>query len=72
MQVDGLVKRVTLYEDFKRLIKKEVRSYYNNRQDKLIMRRRFPYEFKTVEHYGSSDKQNVPKSYLRKLIQVDD
>ena len=72
MQVDGLVKRVTLFEDFKRVIKKEVRSYYKNRQDKLIMRRRFPYQFKTIEHYGSSDKSNFQKSYLRKLIQVDD
>jgi len=32
------------------------------------MRRRFPYSFKTIEHYGSSEKQN----YLKKLIQVDD
>ena len=71
MQVDGLVKRVTLFEDFKRLIKKEVRSYYKCRQDKLMMRRRFPYLFKTIEHYGSSDKQ-YQRTYLRKLIQVDD
>lgn len=42
-QVDGLIKRITLYEDYKRLITKEIRSYYKNRRDKLIMRRRFPY-----------------------------
>lgn len=55
-QVDGLVKRVSIYEDFKRLILKEVRSYYRNRRDRLIMRRRFPYRFKTIEHYESSEK----------------
>lgn len=37
-----------------------------------MMRRRYPYKFKTIEHYGTSDKQNFQKSYLRKLIQVDD
>jgi len=50
-EVDGLVKRVTIYEDFKKLITKEIRSYFEHRRDKLIMRRRFPYEFKTIEHY---------------------
>ena len=67
-QVDGLVKKVTLYEDYKRIITREVRCYFRNRRDKLLMRRRFPYSFKTIEHYGSSEKQN----YLKKLIQVDD
>jgi hypothetical protein len=63
-QTDGLVKKVTIYEDYKRIITREVRCYYRNRRDKLLMRRRFPYNFKTIEHFGSSDKQN----YLKKLI----
>jgi hypothetical protein len=42
-QVDGLVRRITIYEDFKRLIVKEIRSYYKNRKDNLVLRRRFPY-----------------------------
>ena len=67
-QVDGLVKRITIYEDYKRLITREVRSYYKFRRDKLILRRRFPYEFKTIEHYESSEKTN----HWKKLIQVDD
>ena len=67
-QVDGLVKRVSIYEDYKRLITKEVRSYYRFRRDKLILRRRFPYEFKTIEHYEQSEKTNNWK----KMIQVDD
>ena len=53
-QVDGLVKRITLYEDYKRLITAEIRSYYSCRKDKLKIRRRFPYEFKLIEHYESS------------------
>ena len=67
-QVDGLVKRVSIYEDYKRLITKEVRSYYKFRRDKLILRRRFPYDFKTIEHYEQSEKTNNWK----KMIQVDD
>lgn len=67
-QVDGLVKRVSIYEDYKRLLVKEIRSYYRFRRDKLILRRRFPYEFKTIEHYEQSEKSNNWK----KLIQVDD
>lgn len=55
-QVDGLVKRITIYKDYKRLITQEIRSYYKCRKDKLIVRRRFPYEFKLIEHYESSDK----------------
>ena len=66
-QVDGLVKRVTIYDDYKRLITKEVRSFFKYRKDKLILRRRMPYEFKTIEHYESSEKQN----YWKKLIEVD-
>jgi hypothetical protein len=42
-QVDGLVKRTTLYKDYNRLIIDEVRSEYACRIDKLKMRRRFPY-----------------------------
>lgn len=63
-QVDGIVKRITIYEDYKRLIIKEIRSYYKNRRDKLILRRRFPYHFKLIEHYESSEKSH----YWKKLI----
>ena len=43
---------------------KETRSYFKNRRDKLILRRRMPYEFKTIEHYESSEKV----FYWKKLI----
>jgi hypothetical protein len=66
-QVDGLVKRISLYEDYKRLVVKEIRSYYSCRKDKLVVRRRFPYQFKLCEHYESS----AANSYWKKLISVD-
>jgi hypothetical protein len=59
---------LTIYEDFKRLILKEVRSFFQFRRDKLLLRRRFPYQFKTIEHYESSKHTN----HWKKLIQVDD
>jgi hypothetical protein len=66
-QVDGIVKRITLYEDFKRLIVQEVRSHFKNRKDNLVLRRRFPYQFKLVEHYDSSPSSH----YWKKIIQID-
>jgi hypothetical protein len=65
-QTDGLVRRITLYKDYGRLIVKEVRSEYACRIDKLIVRRRFPYEFKLVEHYESMED-----THWKKLIQID-
>ena len=65
--MDGLVKRITLYKDYKRLITSEIRCYYKSRKDKLVVRRRFPYEFKLVEHYESSDKSY----HWKKLVQID-
>lgn len=67
-EFDGLVKRLTLYEDYKKLIIKEIRSEFRNRRDKLTMRRRFPYKFKTIEHYDSS----AESFYTRKIISIDD
>jgi len=42
-QVDGIVKRITIYDDYKKLVIKERRTYFKNRRDKLTLRRRFPY-----------------------------
>ena len=74
-QVDGLIKRVTIYRDYKRLITQEIRSYYAGRKDKLILRRRFPYEFKLIEHYASSapsaSNQQTQSFHWKKLIQID-
>jgi hypothetical protein len=62
-----LITRITIYEDYKRLVIKEIRSFYKNRRDKLILRRRFTYQFKLIEHYESSEKSH----YWKKLIQID-
>jgi hypothetical protein len=66
-QVDGLVKKISIYEDYKRLILLETRSYFENRRDMLKLRRRFPYDFKLVEYYESSEKTN----YWRKQVYID-
>ena len=63
-QIDGLVKRVTVYEDYKRLIVNEIRSYFSNRRDKLLVRRRFPYQFKIIEEYAPSERTNYWKKYI--------
>ncbi len=64
--------RITLYRDFKRQIIEEVRCMYSNRADKLMMRRRFPYEFKTVEEYAPGKKTSSGlESHLKRLVQVD-
>jgi hypothetical protein len=60
-QPDGLVKRITLYKDYNRLIVDEVRSEYACRVDKLKVRRRFPYQFKLVEHYESQEDTHWKK-----------
>lgn len=66
-QIDGLVKKISIYHDFKRLILLESRSYYENRRDKLRLRRHFPYEFKLVEYYDSSETTN----YWKKMVYID-
>ena len=64
--------RVTFYKDYKRLIIEEIRSTYANRKDKLVLRRRFPYEFKTIEEYEPGKKTSTGiESHLKKLIQID-
>lgn len=66
-QVDGLVQRITLYEDFKRLKVIEVRYFYQHRSDKLLIRRRFPFEFKTVEEY---DQGKIPQHW-KEVVEID-
>lgn len=44
----------------------EIRSEYACRIDKLKVRRRFPYQFKLVEHYESMED-----THWKKLIQID-
>ncbi|CAD8136523.1 unnamed protein product [Paramecium octaurelia] len=53
---DGLVQRFTIYQDYKRLKVHEIRYFYKHRSDKLVLKRRFPYEFKTIEEYEPGNK----------------
>jgi hypothetical protein len=44
--------RITIYDDYKRLKILESREFYEARSDKLVLRRKFPFEFKTEEEYA--------------------
>lgn len=55
-QVDGLSKRIVIYEDLQRTLIKEIRCLYQHRRNNLIMRRRYPKSFKTIEYYRPNDK----------------
>ena len=65
-QVDGLVKRITVFQDFRRLKIKEIRYLFKHRQDRLRVRRRFPFDFKTVEYFDP----NVPHNWKR-ITEID-
>jgi len=65
-QVDGLVKRITIFEDFRRLKIKEIRYMFKHRVDKLRVRRRFPFRYTTVEYFDP----NVPHNWKR-ITEVD-
>ena len=51
-QGDGLIQKISIFEDYKRLKVSEIRYHYLHRSDKLVLKKRFPFEFKTVEYYG--------------------
>jgi hypothetical protein len=65
-QVDGLVKRITIFHDYKRILIKEIRYLFKHRIDKLRVRRRFPFEFKTIEYYDP----NVPHNW-KQVTEID-
>jgi len=55
---DGLVQRVTMYDDRERTVEREVREVYRFRKDKLAKRERFPQEGRVVEYF---DKGRMPR-----------
>lgn len=65
--MDGLVKKITIYKDYKCLIIQEIRMYYSNWIDKLYLWIRYPYEYKLVEYYHPLEKFN----YWKKMISID-
>ena len=46
------MKCITTFEDFLRNIVEEIQYYYKNRQDKLYLRVRRPFEFTTIDYYN--------------------
>ncbi|KAL4445104.1 hypothetical protein ABPG74_018832 [Tetrahymena malaccensis] len=74
-QPDGLVQKITIFQDYKRLKVKEYRYFYKHRSDKLSIRRRYPFEFKTIEEYEPQKYENktIPQALQqwRQVIQID-
>ena len=58
-QGDGLVRRVTRFEDFKRTVVREVVLHYRNRRDNLYKRRRLPFEFRRIDYYRTNSQQQI-------------
>lgn len=53
-QHDGLIQRVTFFEDYARTIVKEIRQYYKHRADNLYLKKRYPFEFRTIDFYANN------------------
>ncbi len=69
-QADGLVLRISRYNDYARLILNEVEYRYKDRADKLYRKNKFPYEHRVVDKYlpgqeygwkKVEDKQGISK-----------
>jgi hypothetical protein len=65
-QIDGLVKRLTIYEDYKRTIVTEIRYLFDHRKDNLRLRRRFPFEYRTVGISFPPNNQNFSKKTINR------
>ena len=53
-QTDGLIKKETKFEDYKRLIVKDITFYYKNRKDNLYKKKNFPFEFRSIDYYKNN------------------
>lgn len=53
-QTDGLIKKVTSFEDYKRLIVKDITFYYKNRKDNLYKKKNFPFQFRSIDYYKNN------------------
>ena len=62
-QPDGLIKKITIFNDFKRLIVKEIRLYYKHRSDNLYLRKRFPSQFKTIDYYLNNNSMSQQQAH---------
>lgn len=67
-----MVNRITKYRDYKRHIIDEIICVFAHRADKLVVRKRYPYEFKTIEEYEPGKKgEGLEDSHLKRLVQED-
>ena len=48
---DGLLKRITHYDDFKRLLPRETQYFFGNRKDNIFLRRRIHFSHTTIDYY---------------------
>ena len=51
-QPDGMIYRKTVYRDYRRYLIEEIICIYAFREDKLVIRRKFPFQYKVVEQYS--------------------
>lgn len=70
-QTDGLIQKITLYEDYKRLKIREIRYFYYQRSDFLSIRRRYPYEFLTIDEYNPCKYDANHVQQWRQVIEID-
>jgi len=74
-QDDGLVQRITLYKDVRRLIPLEIRERFRHRRDKLSERKRRPMQNETIEKFvpgrpSASTSQAGALKQLREFLGV--
>lgn len=71
LQIDGLTTKLTIYDDFNRTLVNEIRCVYSNRRNNLIVRQRFPFQFKTIEYYKPNFKQNYKPAEPKEGLNVN-
>lgn len=72
-QDDGLIQRITLYKDVRRLIPLEIREKFKHRRDKLVERQRKPMLNETIEHFEpgrQSSSPSAPGGALRQFREI--
>jgi len=71
-QDDGLVQRITLYKDVRRLIPLEIREKFRHRRDKLSERKRRPMQNETIEKFvpGRPSASTGQAGALKELREV--
>lgn len=61
-QDDGLIQRITLYKDVRRLLPLEIREKFKHRRDRLVERQRKPMLNETIEYFEPGRQSNSPST----------